>query len=460
MSNRTVLNSAAVVAALLLAAGGAAAFGIAAPEKGIGREHERITRAAVTDVDAKTLDVLAGRGGEPGAVGAVDLLEAGPEAHCADGDHLAEGTYPRTEADAEAALTKCRDLIKAELEGAVGLAKGLIDATAESVSLDNCDVMRATGSAKCQVLTHIGRGLHIAQDFYAYTNWVDQPAPGAINVNNPPGLGKTGRAMWLDPRAQVPFPKGLISGCMAQGDLTSDCAYGSLVPTFGFDLGLERIKRNALDKGAGPIGKGVGGIGATARGAINNNFRNAVKIAIDDTRDKWAYFKERVRAVYGADGEKILCALSRDTFDAAGCVKVAASSTACTRRRARFVDDPPSGTGAVEPSEAERAEAGPLVERLVRFCQLEEAELTRDAVINGGTATEGRTFGKTRALELLATWNACPADARAYLDIAGPANKETLKTRQAGDKTTSRRELLGSAYAQCVLDARLQELGK
>jgi len=459
MSKHTFLSSAAVVAAMVLAAGGAAAFGIEAPEKGIGREHERITRAAVTDLDQKTLDALAGRGDEPGAVGAVDRLAAGPEAHCGNGDHL-DGTYPRTEADAEAALTACRTLIVAELEGAVGLAKGLVDATAESVSLDNCDFLRATGSAKCQVLAHVGRALHIAQDFYAYTNWVDQPPPGPSSASNPPGLGKTGRAMWLDPRAHVPFPKGLISGCVAQGDLLSDCAYGSLVPTFGLDLGIERVKHSSLDKGSGPIGKGVGGIGTTPRGAINNNFRNAVKVAVDDTRDKWAYFKERVRAVYGADGEKILCALSRDAFDATACTKVADSSNVCSRRRARFVDDPPSATGAVEPSEAERTEAAPMVERLVRFCQLEEAELTRDSVINGGTATEGRTFAKARALELLATWNACPVDARSYLDIAGPENKETLKTRQAGDKTVSRRELLGTAYAQCVLDARLQELGK
>jgi hypothetical protein len=461
MSNRTFLKSAAFVAVVVLAAGGAAAFGIEPLEKGIGREHERITRAAVSDLDPKTLDALAGRGEDPGAVGSVDLLEAGPEAHCDNGDHLAEGTYPRTEADAEAALAKCRALIVAELEGAVGLAKGLIDASPESVSLDACDFKRGTGGAKCEVLTHLGRALHIAQDFYAYTNWVDQPAPGPTGASNPPGLGKTGRSMWLDPRAQVPFPKGLISGCTAQGDLLNDCAYGSLVPTFGFELGLERVTRGALDKGSGPIGKGVGGIGATPRGAVNNNFRNAVKIAIDDSRDKWAYFKERVRAVYGAEGDKILCALSRDTFDPAGCTKVAESSTVCTRRRARFVDDPPSSTaGAVEPSEAERVEATPLVERLVRFCQLEEAELTRDAVINGGTATEGRTFGKTRALDLLATWNACPVDGRNYLDIAGPVNKETLKKRQAGDKSSSRRELLGTAYAQCVLDARLQELGK
>jgi hypothetical protein len=448
-----------VFAAATLAAGGAAAFGIDAPERGIGREHERITRAAVSDLDAKTLDALAGRGEEPGAVGAVDLLEAGPEAHCHNGDFL-EGTYPRTETDAEAALTKCRALMIAELEGAVGLAKNLIGATAESVSLDKCDFKRGTGGAKCEVLTHIGRAFHIAQDFYAHTNWVDQPAAGPVSASNPPGLGKTGRAMWLDPRADVPFPKGLISGCTAQGDLLNDCAYGGLVPTFGFEFGIARVTRGSLDKSSGPIGKGVGGTGATPRGAINNNFKNAVRVAIDDTRDKWAYFKERVRAVYGAEGDKILCALSRDAFDPDACTKVAESQGVCAIRRARFVDDPPGGIGAVEPSAAERAEAAPLVERLARFCALEEAELTRDAVINGGTATQGRDFAKGRALELLATWNACPVEARSYLDIAGPENKETLKTRQPGDKSTPRRELLGNAYAQCVLDARLQELGK
>lgn len=455
MSNRAIW----IFAATATLAGGAAAFGIEAPERGVGREHERITRAAVTDLEAKTLDALAGRGTEPGAVGAVELLAAGPEAHCDNGDYL-EGTYPQNEAGAEAALTACRALIVAELEGAVGLAKGLIDATAESASLDNCDFKRGTGGVKCEVLTHVGRALHIAQDFYAHTNWVDQPAAGPATAGNPPGLGKTGRAMWLDPRAQVPFPKGLISGCTARGDMLNDCAYGGLVPDFGFELGLARVTRASLDKGAGPIGRGVAGIGTTPRGSINNNFKNAVRVAIDDTRDKWAYFKERVRAVYGAEGEKILCVLSRDAFDPNGCTKVAESSSACATRRARFVDDPPRATTPVEPSEAERAEAGPLANRLERFCKLEESELTRDAVINGGTATDGRTLAKERAVELLSTWNACPVEARSYLDIAAPATKETLKTRQAGDKTTSRRELLGSSYAQCVLDARLQELGK
>ncbi len=455
MNNRKFLAVAAGVAALVLAAGGAAAFGIEAPEKGVGREHERITRAAVTDLEPLTLDALAGRGAEAGAVGSVDLLEAGPEVHCDNGDHL-EGSYPQSEVQAEAALTACRALIVAELEGAVGLAKDLVEPTAENSALDRCDFKRGTGGAKCAVLTHVGRAFHIAQDFYSHTNWVDQPAPGPVTASNPPGLGNAGRANWLDPRTQVPFPKGLISGCTTGGDLLNDCSYGSLVP----ELGLERITRHSLDKGFGPIGKGVGGTGTTARGVVNGNFRNAVRAAIEDTRDKWAYFKERVRAVYGTDGEKIICALSRDAFDPSACARVAESKNACASRRARFVDDPPRAAGPVEASETERAEAGPLADRLQRFCKLEEAEMTRDAVLGGGTATEGRTLAKTRAIELLATWNACPVEARSYLDVAAPANKETLRTRQAGDKSTSRRDLLGTAYAQCVLDARLQELGK
>ena len=453
MSNRKFLRIAAGAAAVVVAAGGAAAFGIEAPEKGVGREHERITRAAVTDLEPLTLDALAGRGADAGAVGSVDLLDAGPEAHCDNGDYL-EGSYPQSEAQAEAALTACRALIVAELEGAVGLAKDLVVPTAENSALDRCDFKRATGSVKCAVLTHVGRAFHIAQDFYAHTNWVDQPALGPVTASNPPGLGQTGRAIWLDPRKREPFPKGLISGCTTGGD----CA--SLASDFGLEFGGERITRGSLDKGFGPIGKGAGGTGTTVRGAVNSNFRNAVKAAIDDTRDKWAYFKERVRAVYGADGEKIICALSRDAFDPTACARVAESSNACASRRARFVDNPPHAAGPVEASEAERTEAGPLVDRLQRFCRLEEAEMTRDAVLGGGTAMEGRTLAKTRALELLATWNACPVEARSYLDIAAPANKEMLRTRQTGDKSTSRRDLLGTAYAHCVLDARLQELGK
>ncbi len=455
MSNRKFLRVAAGIAAVLVAAGAAAAFGIETPEKGVGREHERITRAAVTDLGAATLDALAGRGEELGAAGALDRMAGGPKTHCDNGDYLGEGSYPQTKEAAEAALTACRTFMLAELEGSVTVAKDLLAPTAETTAL-NCDFRFETGSAKCMVLMHLGRAFHVAQDFYAHTNWVDRPAPGPVTVSNPPGLGKTARALWIDPRAQVPFPEGLISGCSGEDNMLDACDYGSWVP----ELGFERVSRRSLGKDFGPIGRGGGaGTGMTFRGAINNNFRNAVAAAIDDTRDKWTYFKERVRAVYGADGETILCALTRDAFDAAACAKVATDAGSCAVRRKFYIDNEGKGLPP-EITDAERTDVTPHVERLQRFCQLEEAELTRDSVLNSGTAADGRAFAKMHAIDALATWNACPADARGWLDLAAAEHKDALRTRQPGDKSTSRRDLLGAAYADCILGARLHELGK
>lgn len=455
MSNRKFLRVAAGIAAVVLAAGVAAAFGIETPEKGVGREHERITRAAISDLEPATLDAMAGRGEEPGAVGALDSMAGGAKTHCDNGDYLSDGSYPQPREAAEAALTACRTFMLAELEGAVTVAKDLLAPTAETTAL-NCDFRFEKGSAKCAVLMHVGRALHTAQDFYAHTNWVDQPAEGPVTANNPPGLGKTGRAPWIDPRKQEPFPEGLISGCTGEGTLLSACDYGSWVP----ELGFERVSRRSLGKDFGPIGRGgSAGGGMTFRGAISGNFRNAVAAAIDDTRDKWAYFKDRVRAVYGADGEAILCALTHDAFDAAACAKAASDASSCAVRAKFYVDNGGNGVPP-ELTDAERTDITPHVERLAKFCQLEEAELTRDAVLSNGAAADGRAFAKTRAIDMLATWNACPVQARSWLDVVEPAHKEALRTRQPGDKASVRRDLLGAAYADCILKARLHELGK
>jgi hypothetical protein len=460
MSKRELLGFAAGVAAVVVAvfASEATAFGIAPPERGVGREHERITRAAVTGMDKATLDQLAGAGEEPGAVGAPDAFGTGATAHCEGGDFLDE-SYPQTEAEAQVALTACRTLIVGELEAAVAAAKPLATATAEDVALD-CDFESGGGSTKCKVLLHLGRALHAAQDFYAHTNWVDKPAAGPVSAANPPGLGKKGRSLWLDPRTQVPFPEGLMSGCSSQDDLPlNTCDYGTWMP----GLGLERVRRATLGKDSGPIGRGGStGQGLTARGAINDNFRNAVAAAVEDTRDKVEYFKERVLATYGAEGEAILCAFAHDKLDQSACVQTASRSSVCIARRAFYVDEEKSVVPAA-PSAEERSEAEKVAEGLRNSCRLEEAELTREAVINGGKADEGRVYAQTRAAELLALWNACPADGRAYLDLSGPEHKEALLARPAKPVSPAlrkRRELLGAVYADCVLDARLRELGK
>ncbi len=464
---RKILVVAAGVALLLFGVGvsvpRAVAFGVDLPERGVGSEHERITRAALAGIGRATLDVLAGHGDTLGAVGILDdLANAPPEAHCNKGDFL-EGAYPNTAARAEAALTACRAFIKAEIDGAVALAKDLAVPTSENLHLD-CDFRGPRRSAKCEVLRHLGRALHTSQDFYAHSNWVDQPAAGEISAANPPGLAKKGRALWLDLRSDVPFPKGLISGCVPGGELleslVDDCAYGSWIPM----LGVGRVTRSSLNKGTGPIGKGgTTGTGTTERGKINGNFRNAVAAAIEDTRDKWAYFQERVRAAYGADGETILCALMNDGLDAPACAKVAAIATTCTQRRAFYVDEPSSGRKPTEPTADERAEAAGVAERLKNSCRIEEADLTRDAVIGGGKADDGRAYALLRAVDLLSIWNACPADGRAYFDLVAPEHKEALLQRRSETPAKTqrrRREMLGDAYADCILDARLRELGR
>jgi hypothetical protein len=278
---------------------------------GQNAEHEHITRAALTDFGARTLNELAGETGTFGAVGAPDNplrgLLVSSEAHCDNADYYdadpsdAAAPYAQSEAQSEAALTRCREWIVQRLEAAVRAAEPLSHPNRLNTSL-GCVFNGAPGRAKCTVLENLGLAFHAAQDFYSHTNWVDQPSDSPVGLENPPGLGNSGRAPWLDPRGRVPFPRGLISGCF------------QALPESLFCSG--RIRHAALNKDTGPIGAaGATGPGTTDRGAINGNFERAVAAAIDDTRDKWRYFGERVVAAYGEEnGARIICAVQNDSY--------------------------------------------------------------------------------------------------------------------------------------------------
>jgi hypothetical protein len=151
--------------------------------------------------------------------------------------------------------------------------------------------------------------LHAAQDFYSHSNWVDAPADGPTGPANPPGLGHAGRAPWLDPRTQAPFPHGLITGCFQRfpESLPGSCVYG--------DRQL-RVKHAALDKDEGIIDLATGDIhaGETPRGSVKGNFASAVRAAAEDTRDKWGYFADRLRQSYGnARAASMLCVIRSDS---------------------------------------------------------------------------------------------------------------------------------------------------
>lgn len=311
-----------MAAAAILAASTAFAFGTI---KGLGQnlEHERITRRAFTCAagvaaddcfQKKTLDSLAGAPGDFGAVGAPDrgsLVFKG-EAHCDGGDHFDVAGYPQSKADAQAKIEACRSWMVKHLDAAVAAAGGLLDGKgrirdSEIPTVVACRYMGGKGRAKCNVLEAFGVLLHASQDFYSHTNWTDTAAAGAPLALNPPGLKKRGASPYVNLRGAQPFPAGLISGCFEAKSAISEpknCNYGS--------KDSPRVKHLALNKDKGAIDPQIGA-GTTERGAINDNFRNAVEAAVADTKDKWATLKERLVAAYGAArAAKMVCALTRD----------------------------------------------------------------------------------------------------------------------------------------------------
>lgn len=282
-------------------------------------EHERITRAGLAGFGfgLATMDQIAGRRGSFGAVGAPDNPVRGlmnlKAAHCDGADTLPAPNYPQSSAQARAVLETCRAFIGRNLTAAVTAAGRLVDAAgvideAQVPSRVPCLFNGRPGRAKCDVLEALGLALHASQDFYSHSNWVDVAAPGDTGPLNPPGLGQRGRAPWLDPRQAAPFPDGLITGCYDGFPEARYCTFPGGV----------RVRHAALNKDDGVIditdlSAPHVGAGTTPRGRINDNFRYAAEAAIDDTRDKWSWFEDQVRARYGvARGRRILCVILND----------------------------------------------------------------------------------------------------------------------------------------------------
>jgi hypothetical protein len=291
--------------------------------RGLGQnaEHERITRHALACglfsdefcFQEKTLNELAGSKDNFGAIGIPDRGELVPvnKAHCDSGDYLDIPDYPHSKMDAEAALEKCRAWIQKKLHDAVSDAAGLVGESghlrASQMDMPCLFVGQIKGHAKCNVFEDLGILLHTSQDFYSHTNWADVADPTQpIGVENPPGLGNTTRAPWLDLRNDNPvFPDGLISGCFEKPPEKTHCNYGP-------GKSLHRVKHAVVNKDEGAIDP-VRGDGTTLRGRHDGNFARAVTAAIDDTQDKWLMFRQMLVQTYGAkSGALMACAISHD----------------------------------------------------------------------------------------------------------------------------------------------------
>ncbi len=316
----------AAVAAVAVASS-AMAFGTVG-KMGQNFEHERITRHALgckagglpqrLCFESDSLDEIAGkpptwRGIFWGAVGAPDnparLLMTSSIAHCDNGDFVDSPGYPNTREKAQGQLIACRAEMDRNLNRAVEDAAALLDdrgriKNSEIPTIISCTYVKVRGPtarAKCNVLEDLGLVLHAAQDFYSHSNWVDHQSIAALSLENPRGLNNTGRAEWLNLRRDQPFPDGLITGCF---DILSNVSTDAGCPG--------HVKHYYLNKDKGQIDPTIGK-GSTPRGQIDDNFKKAVEAAIEDSKDKFYTFKERLEAKYGpAKAALLVCAITHD----------------------------------------------------------------------------------------------------------------------------------------------------
>ncbi|MFF4577101.1 hypothetical protein [Streptomyces sp. NPDC001389] len=303
-----------VLAAVLTAAPAGAAHA------STGGNHEEITRAALP-WQPLTLTAMADT--RDGAVNADDrgpYVDIGP-LHCDNADYLApryDPRYPRTRAEATAELLACVRSAVARFRNAVRAADGLVDSDGR-VRADQSDLSTPctwsgrSDRAKCAVLEQLGRGWHQIEDFYAHSNWADRAAPGPIGPDNPPGLGRTDVAPFLDIRrystmkdtdwirqVRELIPEDLTTGCYPDADSTGarslDCR--------------GRVTHNrALNKDTA----------ASLRSRTDDNFHRATAGATAEVSRQWKGFEAALRAAYPGHrrGEQMICALTHDTQAAA-----------------------------------------------------------------------------------------------------------------------------------------------
>ena len=303
-------------------ASSAAAFGTI-DTGGQHREHERITRAALSCAsetsshddcfEPGSMDFVAGHDREFGAVGAPDSDEiSDPSAHCDNADYL-EGDYPRTRELATAGLLDCVDHVRMRFgEGADG-AGDLLDDEGQVIEDEvdiaaECRVFEAVERrAKCSTLEAFGRVLHGVQDFYAHSNWADVADPARpIAEDNPPGLGLPGPSPMFDLREETPttVPAELATGCFVIRDEVAgvgECA--------------DRVTHAALNKDNGLVDPDTGKATdpTTPRGMVEDNFAKAVAGAIEETRRQWGDFRAELTSRYGEEEAALMtCALTHD----------------------------------------------------------------------------------------------------------------------------------------------------
>lgn len=326
---------------------------------GWNAEHEKITVAAfgcASTFDpatkpnpcfqASSVENLAGRPGEFGAVGAADNfvthMSGGPDWwHCDKADFMLQPGYPQSRAEATRKLNQCRTWAQALLgdglktgndvdpkcrgrqstltyrcEGITEIArrmlnsKGAIDIRqpGNPQHITGCTFNGRSGRIKCLILQQLGYALHVIQDFYSHSNWTDRTDPGLpYSLTNPPGIGGEGTPAYWDLTVKDPPPipnEALSTGCYPDKECQKQ----------------GRVTHATLNKDKGIIHGFTGETSqpGTPRGKITvdgrTNFDRAARAAIHASRDIWKNLQVLLAREYGEPTMRMMiCAIATDT---------------------------------------------------------------------------------------------------------------------------------------------------
>ena len=350
---------------------------------GLGNaEHERITRLAIacnsalerqapdgltwladlclesnTNTHGATqselvLRMLAGADGYLGGVGAPDrfyeaVISSYDAAHCDNADTWFPddrwpengGVYPRTRAQRSNAMKDCLELLQFYVRTAVEQAGQMVDSNGRANSSqadlsEDCNIAydpklkpdetHNRGQAKCNALISFGRALHITQDFFSHSNWVDNTdtSPGPSNA---PGLNNPAIYRYLPSVLRYPQSDAEIGAFLASSqvitgayptptcmELKPEC---KLPPTRLFhDHGLNKDEgKGYIDWTQASIPSGDGGHSARASAGVlkgEDNFQRSARSAALASAALWADFRAGILTAYpGSRGRSIWAAI-------------------------------------------------------------------------------------------------------------------------------------------------------
>ena len=313
-----------------------------------------------------TINNLAGGGGSSlfGGVGAPDrkaeVVSSNPASHCDEGDwwFLSTpwygSTYPGSLDARTQKIYNCMVLLQAYMKHAVQQAGNLVvgsDAKGWNFNIDQIELandcyesydlatnvtaggvlpdgivpsngtVQYGGQSKCAVLISVGRAMHIAEDFYAHSNWTDEN-PSTPDASTPPGLQnpvdlipeglrypRTPSSIdaWLDSNQVI---TGFYPGSPSDPAVATDRIYHNHALTKDSGMAAIDWTSDVL-----PAGNGAGKFRRGAAGSLDgqDNFQRAARGAIYAASTLWADFYRAIVATYPGDrGTKIWTAITQD----------------------------------------------------------------------------------------------------------------------------------------------------